>query len=305
MSAVSGLLGLVWHGRPRRIPAGPAMSVVPPGLSRSAGGSTRRDTARPGRGRRRTASPSSWQEQELELGQHRALRAAGPEDVDHAVVVPDLARGALTEHAPELPAAQAGVAHGCPQVGQLVGHRHPEQRFGQIAVGMRQVIQVGALAQPPVRLLGPRLADGVAAAEHDLRDGLAEAAADVFEPGRPAPILHGVVQHGGDGLVLAAAVLEHEGGDPEQVRNVRHAGASLADVVSMQDRGVGDRLVEPRADHARHPGAAVEARTTSSGDVSTTTSRAGRPRSCPISASTAVDPSSASGIRIVVSGASM
>jgi hypothetical protein len=67
--------------------------------------------------------------------------------------------------------------------------------------------EIGRFALPPGRL-GVRLRIG--AAGNDGGHALAEAGADVGQPWRSALILHGVVEQGRDGLVLAPAVLEDE-----------------------------------------------------------------------------------------------
>jgi hypothetical protein len=54
----------------------------------------------------------------------------------------------------------------------------------------------------------------VCAAGHDGGYTLAEAGTDVGQSRRPARVLGGVVEQGGDRLVLAAAVLENQGRDP-------------------------------------------------------------------------------------------
>ena len=54
-----------------------------------------------------------------------------------------------------------------------------------------------------------------------------------------AAILDDVVQEAGDGLVLAAAVLDDQGGDAQQVGDVGNSGA-LAQLGGVGDAGVID-----------------------------------------------------------------
>ena len=84
---------------------------------------------------------------------------------------------------------------------------------------------------------------------HDRRDPIAELLADPRERRLAALVLGAVVQQRGDRLVFVAAVLEHETGDREQVRDVGHA-AALAGLAARAADGFGDRGDEPIAqDH--------------------------------------------------------
>ena len=101
----------------------------------------------------------------------------------------------------------------------------------------RRVLQAGEIGLfplPPRRLghLGR-----IGAAFDDLGDRLAKAAANLGQGRQAALVLHGVVQQGGYGLVLAAAVFHHHGGDGQQMGQVRPAG-KLSPLLGVQRGGI-------------------------------------------------------------------
>ena len=75
-------------------------------------------------------------------------------------------------------------------------------------------------------------------ASDDAGGVVAELGADALEHRLAAAVLDGVVQQRADRLGLAAAHLEHERGDAQQVRDVRDLGAlaQLAAVVLGRER---------------------------------------------------------------------
>jgi hypothetical protein len=76
---------------------------------------------------------------------------------------------------------------------------------------------VGLLPRAPGRL---RSCLGVRAGKDDVCDAVAETRPDLRRGRRAALVLHDVVEEGGDGLILAAAMLEHERSDGEEMRDV-------------------------------------------------------------------------------------
>ena len=103
--------------------------------------------------------------------------------------------------------------------------------------------QVGLLAGLPVAAPGFGIGRGglgfggaVGAGQHDLRHCIAEAVGDGGFVG-VAAVFDGVVQQAGDGLVLVAAVFDHQGGNGQQVAEVRDAGA-LAHLAGVGHAGV-------------------------------------------------------------------
>jgi hypothetical protein len=56
-------------------------------------------------------------------------------------------------------------------------------------------------------------------------------------------VLNGIMQQGGDGAVLATAVLQRQGADGEEMRNVRGA-RSFVKLVAMRGRRKGEGIVE-------------------------------------------------------------
>lgn len=107
--------------------------------------------------------------------------------------------------------------------------------------------EIDQLALAPVGVLRLRrvqlrlgLGGAVRAVLHDGGHGLAELGADGrFVSG--AAVLEHVVQQAGDGLVLVAAVLQHDAGDAQQVVEVGDGGA-LAELGGVGDAGVLDGL---------------------------------------------------------------
>jgi hypothetical protein len=83
----------------------------------------------------------------------------------------------------------------------------------------------------------------VGAGDDNLLDARAEAPADLVGLHLVRLVLEGVVQQRGDRLVLVAAVLEHDGGHADQVRDVGDL-AALAELVLVQlgrpDQGVAE-----------------------------------------------------------------
>jgi hypothetical protein len=84
---------------------------------------------------------------------------------------------------------------------------------------------------------------GVAVGEHDPGDRAAERLLDVRQGVRAAAVLDDVVQERADRLVLVAVHLEHERGDGQQVRGVRHRRA-LAQLLGVVRGRVAQGVVE-------------------------------------------------------------
>ena len=100
--------------------------------------------------------------------------------------------------------------------------------------------EVGFLPLPP-RRLGQGV--GVGATFDDFDHCGAESSGDLVARDLPALIFDGVVQQRGDGLILVAAVLHHQRGHGQQVRQVRLA-RKLPPLIGMQRGGVGERFGE-------------------------------------------------------------
>ena len=100
---------------------------------------------------------------------------------------------------------------------------------------MRQVI---LLALPPRQLVFGILDEAVAAPEHDLAHGVAEARADFGQRRFAAAVLGGVVQQRADRFVFVGAVFHRDGRHAEHVRDVGNAGAlpplPLVDLIGVQ-----------------------------------------------------------------------
>ena len=79
------------------------------------------------------------------------------------------------------------------------------------------------------------------AAGYDLRDLIPEPGLYLFQACLAARIFGGVVQEGGDHLVLRSAVLADDGRDGQQVGDVGDIGA-LAGLLPVQTRGVDQRV---------------------------------------------------------------
>ena len=107
---------------------------------------------------------------------------------------------------------------------------------------MRDFFDVSALSFAPFAFFTGNLV-GIRAAIDDARDAVAEFFADFIEAREATPVFDGVVQQCSDGFVFTAAVLNDDGGNAEQVANVRLAFA-LAALVQMQLRGVTESFDE-------------------------------------------------------------
>jgi hypothetical protein len=142
---------------------------------------------------------------------------------------------------PHARSERSQVGDGGAGVVELVG-RGDEANGGG---GGAQVLEVRLLAGAPRRL---GLDVGVRAGRDDGRDDRAEAATDGGEGLRSALVLDGVVEQGGDGLVLVGPVLEDQGRDGEEVRDVRRGGA-LAQLLRVEPGRVDQSLLEAVGQH--------------------------------------------------------
>ena len=113
----------------------------------------------------------------------------------------------------------------------------------------------GEVGQVPLPALAPGRAplagdgSGVGAAQDDAGDVVAEGVADLaFDRCAVVAVLDGVVQQAGDRGVLAAAVLEHDGGDGHEVGEVGDRGA-LADLGGVDLAGQRECLLETAGEH--------------------------------------------------------
>ncbi|MOA07261.1 hypothetical protein D3C78_1269490 [compost metagenome] len=102
--------------------------------------------------------------------------------------------------------------------------------------------QVALLARPP---LGLALVEGIGAVEHHAQHAFAEVLVDLRGV-LVAAVLDHVVQQGGDGLVLVAAVLQHQGADRQRVGDVGHCGA-LAQLAGVHVGGIAEGAGQPLA----------------------------------------------------------
>jgi hypothetical protein len=138
------------------------------------------------------------------------------EDGDEGPVVPELIVGTGVETGPHVGPLDAQVGDGGASVVELVGGGDE----AHLRWSVTQVGEVGFLARAPRRLRGDV---GVRAGRDDGGDGGAEAAANGGERAGAALVFDGVVEQGRDREILAAAVLEHQGGDGEEVGDVGDA----------------------------------------------------------------------------------
>src|SRR5919204_3020947 len=168
------------------------------------------------------------------LGHHAGpqIRKAPREGaVVPAHVVPALAGSLPHSISDELVGAKGGA-----DVVELVGKRDQQRATGCAP----QPLEVLLLARAPGGLRG---AIPVAALLDDVRDRGAVGPADVLEPVDTPLVLDRVVQQGGYGLVLGAAVLDHQAGDAEEMSHVR-LPVGCTELRAMDPRGVSQRVDE-------------------------------------------------------------
>jgi hypothetical protein len=83
----------------------------------------------------------------------------------------------------------------------------------------------------------------VAASPDDGRNAVTEALPNLIENRRATLVFHRVVQQRGNGFLLAAAVLDHQRCDGEQVGNIRNV-ARFAALIAVQAEGMHQRFFE-------------------------------------------------------------
>ena len=148
----------------------------------------------------------------------------------------------------------SAAVHNRPRVVHLVRQRHPQDR---ILADIGKVLQVAPLP------LDPRLrrvtVDRVRAPLDDGCDRLPEAALDPLQHRPAATVLDRIVKHRANRLILVAAVLEHQTGHDEQVRQIRDLGSrtTLAAVYLRRHR---DGRQESRGERRRRARRHVEPR---------------------------------------------
>ena len=86
---------------------------------------------------------------------------------------------------------------------------------------------------------------GVGTSQHGLGHGLAKPPSDLVQHRHPALVFDRVVQQGRNGLVLVAAIFQHDARHAQQVCHVRHAG-NLALLFLVQFGGVSQGKSETR-----------------------------------------------------------
>lgn len=101
-----------------------------------------------------------------------------------------------------------------------------------IVVDVGQMGDVGGLALAPAAPVAEGI-QSVRAGGDDLCHARAEIALDPLELRCTAGVLDAVVEHRGDRLILAAAILEHEARDDEQVRHIGDLGPEPATAVEL------------------------------------------------------------------------
>src|SRR5258708_39242052 len=107
---------------------------------------------------------------------------------------------------------------------------------------MRDLLDVGALSFAPIPFFTGDFVR-IRAAINDARDAIAEFFADFIEARQAALVLDGVMQKRRDNFIFSAAVVNDDGGNTEQVADIRLAFAFAA-LVEMQLRRVTKRLHE-------------------------------------------------------------
>jgi hypothetical protein len=105
---------------------------------------------------------------------------------------------------------------------------------------VRNLFDVSALSFAPIPLFTGDFVR-IRAAVDDARDALSEFLADFIESREPALVLNSIMKQRRNNFIFAAAMLNDDGGDTEQVANVGLALA-LAALVQMQLRGVTQRF---------------------------------------------------------------
>ncbi len=162
-----------------------------------------------------------------------------PKNIHQSAVIPERSLLAAGEAVEDSVAFEAIIGEDFAGVGEFV-------RGGdQVDIG-RLVDQPGdvfALAFVPFALLAGNFVR-VGTAVDDTRDVPAKFSADFVEAREAALVLDGVMQECGDDFVFAAAMLNDDGGDSEQMADIRLAFA-LAALVEVQVGGVAQRLDEP------------------------------------------------------------
>lgn len=125
---------------------------------------------------------------------------------------------------------------------ELVGQGHPAERIPLFS----DPLNVGRLALVPMRLGPSAVVRRRVGAPHDkIRYPGTEATLQVCLRHLFGMILERVVEQCGDRLVLVAAVLQHQGADAEQVRDVGDLAGALAHVAVMSPDREQQRILEP------------------------------------------------------------
>ena len=177
----------------------------------------------------------------------QADAAAGPvlearlEGGQQRAVVPEVADAAGGKARPQLVADLAEVLEDGARVVELVSHRH-QQRVGGLG---GDLVDINLFAHPPARRVAVALLFGIAvgAGLDDRLDPVAEARADLVGRHLVRLVFQRVVQQRADRLVLVAAVLEHDGRDPDEVRHIGDV-AAFALLVLVQLRRPDQGLAE-------------------------------------------------------------
>jgi hypothetical protein len=108
------------------------------------------------------------------------------------------------------------VLDGCRDVVDLVGGRDE----GDVDINAAQVMEIGGLASEPRRLGGAFGREGVRQTVNQPLDVRPEFGVDGVETTVTAMVFGGIVEDGGDGLILGPAMFENEARDAEEVRQI-------------------------------------------------------------------------------------
>ncbi len=165
----------------------------------------------------------------VKLIEHCSLCAALAEDRCHPSHVPDVLPWFTGEGIPCACATAAQICRQSSGIGNLV--RGVDQA-GFRQSGIPEMVHVGLLALHPLKAIFFAI-EFVGTILHHARHVPSELPADTFQRCAATIVFRSVVQQRCYGLVFAATVLHHQGGDVHKVRYVRNA-LLLACLTSVQ-----------------------------------------------------------------------
>jgi hypothetical protein len=155
---------------------------------------------------------------------------AAAENIDQRSVIPERAFPAALEAGEHRVAFHAIVGENLARVSEFVGSGNQLD----VSALVSHLGDVSAFSLVPVAFFAGNFI-GIRATIYDARHAFAEFFANFIEAREAALVLNGIVQQRGDHFVFAAAVLNHDGRDTEQMADVGLASA-LAALVEMQLR---------------------------------------------------------------------